>query len=158
MQGAEFGNLSMWRSRRHRKPICRKWQFKNLPQIELGVKAQMSRLERRRIPLAKNRKLTSIERCRALAGSISHLNRELRRIIIKDGKNQCRSGFGVRMDVVWKVAPHDIPGRRLLPPTHHHAVSVSNRLERTDLFFAAGTAFLIWRTCAAVSGPSSCSY
>jgi len=143
MQSAEFGNLSMGGAWRHRKPICGKWQLKNLPQIELGVKAQMSRLVCRQIPLTKNCKFTSIERCRALAGSISHLNRELRCIIIKDDQNQCRSGLWTRMDVVWKVAPHDISCRRLRPPTHHQAASVSNKLERTDLFFAAGANFLI---------------
>src|SRR5262245_27647664 len=99
-----------------------------------------------------------MQRRGALAGAVRHPHGELRRVIVEHGQDQSGSGFGAGMDVVGKVAPDDVASGGLAPPLMDHAVSVSNRLERTDRLTPCGACFLIWRTWAAVSGPSSAWY
>ena len=99
-----------------------------------------------------------MERGRALTGSVGHPDSEFRGVVVKNDKNEGRTRLGAWIDIVRKMTPDDIAGRGFRPPERHHTIPVSNKLERTDFFFVVGADFLIWRTCAAVSGPSSWGY
>ena len=96
--------------------------------------------------------------CRALAGTVRYPNIELRRVIVKHDKDKRRARLRARVNLIWKVAPHNFASGWFVPTPVGHADSVSNKLERTERLLPCGTRFLIWRNWVAVSGPSSASY
>lgn len=81
-------------------------------------------------------------RC-ALARPVSHLDVELRRIIVINNQNQGRSRFRSWVYVVWEVAPNDFACRGFLPP--NHPALVPNKLERTERL-PFEVLFWIWRS------------
>ena len=143
MQRAELGDLTMWYGRRHREPLCRVRQIERLFQIELGVVAEARGLVGGWISIAQDRKFTSAQGSRPLAGSVRDAHRETRRIIIEDCQDQGWPRLRARVDVVGKMAPDNLTGGGLGPPLRCHAGSASKRLERTDFFLPCGASLLI---------------
>ena len=69
-----------------------------------------------------------------------------------------RAWLRSRGNVVREMAPDNLSGRGFTPPLMRHAITSSNKLERTERLVAWGTIFLIWRSWMAVNGPLSASY
>src|SRR5262249_20925099 len=140
----------------HREPFRAVRQYHRLPEIEFCIVTQPRGLKRYGIAIAKNGEFSAVQLGGSLARAVCNLHRKLRRTIIKHRENQCRARLRPRIDVVRKVAPNDLAGGGLFPP--NHAVWLSNNLDRTERFAPFGACLRIWRSCAAVSGPSSASY
>ena len=74
--------------------------------------------------------------------------------LLLDRNHKTRTSFRFGVNVVRKVAPHNIARHRLRPSVHQ-ALSVSKRRLRTTAPLALGADFLIWLICALLSAPSS---
>src|SRR5579864_6963341 len=100
-----------------------------------------------------------MQRGRPLARPMDDADLELGRIVIEDDQNQSRTRFRAGIDVIREMTPDDVACRGLRPPLGHLRDDFdSSRVDRTARLVPCGTRFLICRTWAAESGPSSCSY
>ena len=62
----------------------------------------------------------------------------------------------MRMDIVGKLTPNDVASGGLRPPSRHlRRACVSSSVDLIERLALFGTRFLICRTCATDSGPSS---
>src|ERR1700732_5041876 len=100
-----------------------------------------------------------MQSARPLARPIDDTDLEPGRVIIQDDENKSRVGFRARMDSARERTPDDVACRGLCPPLRHlRKDSGFTSVERTARLVPCGTRFLICRTWATESGPSSCSY
>lgn len=160
VQRPQRGSLPVRRYRGHRKPSGGVGQIDGFAHVEFCVAAQCCHLESHLVFRAQDCKLAAMQFGCPLAAAIDDTHNELRVVVVQDSVSALvatRAGG----DVVGKMAADYFTGSRFAPPLWAHAGLAPSKLDRTDpvagLTFGCPS-FLIWRTWAVLSGPSSASY
>jgi len=116
-------------------------KLQHVSQVELGVVAQSGAGVRGRMLTFGDAKLSAVQTVRFLAGAVCHAHEDHALVVFLGRNNQAWTWFGLRVNIVRKVAPDDFASCRFWPPPHQ-ALSSSKRLLRTVPPLALGADFL----------------
>jgi hypothetical protein len=118
MQCSQLWRLAMRRMRRDREVGVVERKLKHVSQVELGVVAQSGAGVCGSMLTFGDPRFTAIQTPRLLTGAICHAHENHPFVVFLGRKDQARTWFGLRVNVVRKVAPDDFSRRWFRPPTH----------------------------------------